>query len=101
MLGVQRIWPVMGNQPDKTALRHWWQMKVRYYQPNKSTILMLTKVKLKDNFYLENIFEFRKTFKKVNKNLGFHLMLKTNDLQDIIYTSMDDDIKVTIKNLYL
>ena len=28
-------------------------------------------------------------------------MLKTNDLQDIIYTSMTDDIKVTINNLYL
>ena len=28
-------------------------------------------------------------------------MLKTNDLQDIIYTSMADDINVTINNLYL
>ena len=28
-------------------------------------------------------------------------MLKTNDLQDIIYTSMDDDMNVTINNLYL
>ena len=28
-------------------------------------------------------------------------MLKTNDLQDNIYTSMDDDVNVTIKNLYL
>ena len=28
-------------------------------------------------------------------------MLKTNDLQDKIYTSMDDDINVTIINLYL
>ena len=28
-------------------------------------------------------------------------MLKTNDLQDILYTSMDDDTKVTINNLYL
>ena len=27
-------------------------------------------------------------------------MLKTNDLQDIIYTSMDDDINVTIITLY-
>ena len=28
-------------------------------------------------------------------------MFKTNDLQNIIYTSMADDINVTIKNLYL
>ena len=28
-------------------------------------------------------------------------MLKTNDSQDIVYTSMADDIKVTISNLYL
>ena len=28
-------------------------------------------------------------------------MFKTNELQDIIYTSMDDDIKVTIDNLSL
>ena len=57
--------------------------------------------KIKGYLYLEDIFGFCKTFKKVTKNLGFHLMLKTNDLQDIIYTSMTDDIKVTINNLYL
>ena len=28
-------------------------------------------------------------------------MLKLNDLRDVIYTSMDDDINVTIINLYL
>ena len=28
-------------------------------------------------------------------------MLKTADLQDIIYTSMDDDINVTINSWYL
>ena len=33
--------------------------------------------------------------------MGFHLMLKTNDSQDIIYTSMDDDINVSISNLSL
>ena len=57
--------------------------------------------KIKGYLYLEDIFGFCKTFKKVTKNLGFHLMLKTNDLQDIIYTSMVEDIKVTINNLYL
>ena len=44
---------------------------------------------------------FAKTFKKVTKNLGFHLTFKTNDLQVIIYTSMTDNIHKTIKNLYL
>ena len=57
--------------------------------------------KIKGYLYLEDIFGFCKTFKKVTKNLGFHLSFKTNDLQDIIYTSMTDDINVTINNLYL
>ena len=57
--------------------------------------------KIKGYLYLEDIFGFCKTFKKVTKNLGFHLQFKTNDLQDIIYTSMTDDIDVTINNLYL
>ena len=57
--------------------------------------------KIKGYFYLEDIFGFCRTFKKVTKNLGFHLILKTNDLQDIIYTSITDDINVTINNLYL
>ena len=59
------------------------------------------KGKIKRYLYLEDIFGFCKTFKKVTKQLGFHLTFKTNDLQDIIYTSMTDDINVTIINLYL
>ena len=51
--------------------------------------------------YREYVFGFCNTFKKVTKNLGFHLMLKTNDLQDIMNTSMEDDKNVTINNLYL
>ena len=51
--------------------------------------------------YLEDISGFCKTFKRVTKNLGFHLILKTADLQDIIYTSVTDDINVTIINSYL
>ena len=34
-------------------------------------------------------------------NLGFHLMFKTADLQDVIYTSMADDNNVIINKLYL
>ena len=59
------------------------------------------KSKIKGFFYLEDISGFCKSFIKVTKNLGFHLMLKTNDLQDIIYTTMEDDINVTKNNLYL
>ena len=59
------------------------------------------KGKIEGYLYLEDIFRFYKTFKKVTKNLGFHLMLKTKDLQNNIYTSMADDINVTINNLYL
>ena len=59
------------------------------------------KGKIKGYLYLEDIFGFCKTFKKVTKNLGFHLMFKTSNLQDIIYTSMADDIDVTISSLYL
>ena len=59
------------------------------------------KGKIKGYLNLENIFGFCKTFKKVTKNLGFHLTFKTNDLQDIIYTSMTDDINVIINNFCL
>ena len=59
------------------------------------------KCKIKGYLCLEDIFGFCKTFKKVTENLGFHLTFKTNDLQDNIYTSMTDDINVTINNLYL
>ena len=59
------------------------------------------KGKIKGYLYLEDKFGFCKTFKKVTKKLGFHLTFKTTDLQDIIYTSMTDDINVTINNLYL
>ena len=38
------------------------------------------KVKIKGYLYLEDVFGFCKTFKKVTKNLGFHLTFKTNDL---------------------
>ena len=59
------------------------------------------KGKIKGYFYLEDIFGFCETCKKVTKNLGFVLTFRTANLQDIIYTSMDDDIHVTINSLYL
>ena len=42
------------------------------------------KGKIKGYLHLEDIFGFCKTLRKVTKNLGFNLMLETNDLQDII-----------------
>jgi len=60
--------------------------------------------KIKAQLSLEHIFGFCKTFKKVTKNLGFHLTFKTADLQDLIYTTIATicvPINVTINSLYL
>ena len=59
------------------------------------------KGKIKGYLYLEDIIGFWKTFKKVTKNLGFHLTFKTNDLQNIVSSFMADNINVTVNNLYL
>ena len=59
------------------------------------------KCKTNRYLFLEDISGFCKSFKKVTKNVGSHLILKTNDLQNIINISMTDDIKVTFINLYL
>ena len=59
------------------------------------------KGQIKGYLNLEDIFGFCKIFKKVTKKLGFHLTFKTKDLENIIFSSMADDITVTINNLYL
>ena len=59
------------------------------------------KGKIKGYLYLEDVSGFCKTFRKENKILGFHIKFKTNDLQNIIYSSMADDLNVTINNLCL
>ena len=61
----------------------------------------VNKGKIKGQLALEHIFGFCRTFKKITKNLGFHLTFKMNDLQDIIFTTIADDINVTINSLYL
>ena len=63
----------------------------------------VNKGKIKSQLPLEHIFGFCKTFKKVTKNLGFHITFKTANLQDIIYTSIayGTQINVTINSLYL
>ena len=57
--------------------------------------------KIKSLLPIEHKFGFCKTFKKITKNLGFQLAFKTNVLQDFIFTTLADDINVTIINLYL
>ena len=59
------------------------------------------KAKTKGYLYLEHVFGFCKSFKKVSKNLGFHIKFRTANLQDIIHTSKADDTNVTINSLYL
>ena len=59
------------------------------------------KGKIKGYLYLEEFFGVCKTFKKVTKNLAFIIMFKTANLQNVIYTSMADDINVTFISLYL
>ena len=59
----------------------------------------VNKGRIKGHLALEHIFGFCKTFKKITKNLGFHLLFKMNDLQDIIFTTIADDINVTINSL--
>ena len=79
--------------PQITSTPHQKMLIDNHTDPKKS--------KIKGYFYLEQIFGFCKTFKKVSENLGFILLFKTTNLQDIILKSMDDDINVTINSLYL
>ena len=59
------------------------------------------KGRIRGHLALEHIFGFCRTFKKVTKNLGYHLKFKMNDLQDIVFTTIANDITVTINSLYL
>ena len=61
----------------------------------------VNKGKLKGQLALENIFGFCKSFKKITKNLGLQRTFRTADLQDIVFTSIGDNINVTINSLYL
>ena len=57
--------------------------------------------KIKGQLPVKHILGFCKTFKKFTKNLGSHLILKTNDLQNIIFTTTATDINVTSYRFYL
>ena len=61
----------------------------------------VNKGKIKGQLALEDIFGFCKSSKKITKNLRFHISFRTADLQDIIFTSIGDNLNVTINSLYL
>ena len=59
--------------------------------------------KIKGQLSLEHIFGFCIAFKKVTKNLGFHITFKTANPQGFIYNTIakGDQINVKINSLYL
>ena len=59
------------------------------------------KSRIRGYVYLKDVFGFCKSFKKVTENLSFHLILRTANLQNNIYTSTADNINVTNIILYL
>ena len=59
------------------------------------------KGKINGQLLLEHIFGICKSFKKITKNLGFHLQFKMNDIQDIVFTKIAIDINVTFNSLFL
>ena len=94
------------NENDIPILEQIANLPPQFTDTPHQTILInshtdANKGRVKGYLFLEDIFVFSKGFKKVTKNLGFIIMFKTADLQDIICTSMADDINVTINNLYL
>ena len=60
---------------------------------------LTNKGKIKCQSFLEPLFGFRKTFKKITKNIGFHITSKTAYLRDIIFTSIGNNINVMILSL--
>ena len=63
--------------------------------------LYANKRRIKGQIPLEHIFGKCKTFKKITKQLGFHLTFRTVDLQDITYNTLGDNIKVNFDKLFL
>ena len=61
----------------------------------------VNKGQIRGQLPLEHYFGFCRSFKKITKNLGFHVIFRTADVQDIIYTSIGDNINVTFNSQYL
>ena len=62
---------------------------------------MQTIGKMKNQLQWKFFFGFSVAFEKLNKQLGFHLIFKTADIPDVIYTTSANYITVTLNNLYL
>ena len=72
------------NENDKPVLERLLNLRPQIRDTSHLKILInnhtdASKGKIKGYLHLEDIFEFCRTFKKVTKKLGCHLMLKTND----------------------
>ena len=63
--------------------------------------LVANKRKIKGVLPLQNIFRFCKTFEIITKHLRINRTLKSADLQDIMYTTLGDDIKVNFDKFFL
>ena len=89
--------PILGRLQDLPV-----QIRDSPHQKNlKNNHTDANKGKMEGYLFLEDTFGFCRSFKEVTKNLGLHLTFNSNDLQNIIYLSMADDINVTNNNLYL
>ena len=58
------------------------------------------KDKIKGQLGLEHIIGFGKTWKKLTKNLGFHITIKSANLQNITLNTLATDINITINSFY-
>ena len=57
--------------------------------------------KMRDQILLKCVVGCCETFEKISKQLGFHLTLKTADLEDIIYTTLADNITVKVDKFFI
>ena len=71
-----------------------------YHHAINNHDLPANKGKFKGQILLKQIFGFFKTLKKITKQLRFHLTFITADQQDIIYTTLGDNIKVSFDKLF-
>ena len=60
-----------------------------------------SKGKITGQIPFQHFFGFCRTFRKITKQLGFHLTFRTADPQDITYKSLGDNIKVNFDKLFL
>ena len=63
---------------------------------NNNQTTAANKGKIKDQSTLEYIFGFCKAFERLVKKHGFHLTFRTDNLQDIIYTSIAYAVKIDV-----